>query len=415
MEEKLNFIDKKLVHKVKDENVHIYNMRRALPREIEVDIFEKECNDKLTKEEKEFLLKYYIHRASREGNPAYVLRNIPIRISMSIADRLLNDSVATEEEINFLYEFYTLDQFSGKYILQKKVTEADEVKILSIFNLRDLHISDQEKYEIALILEKFTLLEKKKVFFANMHIDQTHYYFFEHPQEHVPGMLLLEAGRQFLIAGMHIYGSVPMKDISFMLTKMDSKFLSYVELNVPVKLRAQPIEIKINKQGFWSYYLGVVTFYQKNKEVTTIEYEASMVPVNLFKRLRADKDKYDQFPRYRPIPGVENNISLRDLNKRYLSSIVDISLEGFMLKFPNEDFIKNEDGSLSETKSFEFFMFFERIGFIHGKCELKWAEPFGDDSLIAGFRMHKLNPIDNENLKEAIKFHFRLKEEREIL
>lgn len=39
MEEKLNFVDKSLVHKVKDENVHIYNMRRALPREINVSFF----------------------------------------------------------------------------------------------------------------------------------------------------------------------------------------------------------------------------------------------------------------------------------------------------------------------------------------------------------------------------------------
>jgi hypothetical protein len=40
VEEKLNFVDKKLVHKVRDENVHIYNMRRALPREIDVTTFE---------------------------------------------------------------------------------------------------------------------------------------------------------------------------------------------------------------------------------------------------------------------------------------------------------------------------------------------------------------------------------------
>ncbi len=51
-------------------------MRRALPREIEVEIFEKECNEKLTKEEKDFLLKYYFQSSNCEGNPVYFLRNI---------------------------------------------------------------------------------------------------------------------------------------------------------------------------------------------------------------------------------------------------------------------------------------------------------------------------------------------------
>ena len=74
-----------------------------------------------------------------------------------------------------------------------------------------------------------------------------------------------------------------------------------------------------------------------------------------------------------------------------------------------------EDGTLDETKSFEFFMFFDKIGFIHGNCDMKWSEPNGDGGTIAGFLITKMNPIDTENLKEAMKFHFRLKDEREIL
>ena len=46
---------------------------------------------------------------------------------------------------------------------------------------------------------------------------------------------------------------------------------------------------------------------------------------------------------------------------------------------------------------------------------MKWSEPFGDDGYVAGFQIAKVNPIDIENLKEALKYYFRLKEEREIL
>ncbi|MDX1959354.1 MAG: AfsA-related hotdog domain-containing protein [Leptospiraceae bacterium] len=415
MEEIINFVDKNLVHKTKEENVHIYNLRRALHREVDAEVFENQILSQLTKDEEEFLLNYYVKKEGLSGKPAYILRTIPVRISYDIAQSYLTNSNAEPEEIVFLNDLYKLDEEKNEYVLQRKVTEADQNKILSIFNLRNLHISDQEKYELAKIFEKISVLEKKPIFFANLFVDQSHPYFFEHPQEHVPGMLLLEAGRQFLIAGMHVFGSVPREGISFMLTKMDSKFSNYVELNYQIRLRATPIEFKVNKQGFWSYYLGTVTFYQKNKEVTTIEYEASMVPVNLFKRLRTDKDKYDQLPRFRPIPGVENNISLRDSRKRYLSSIVNISIDGFMLKFPNDDFLKEEDGTLNESKEYEFFMFFDRIGFIHGNCSLKWIEPYGDNGIVAGYKMEKLNGIDSENLKEAIKFHFRLIDDREIL
>jgi|JI8StandDraft_1071087.scaffolds.fasta_scaffold13040_4 hypothetical protein len=413
VEEKLNFVDKKLVHKVKDENVHIYNMRRALPREIDVTTFEVDILPHLTAEEEKFVMNFYVKREGQEGQ-AYILRTIPYKLPKERADKYLKDAEAKPEDIQYLEEFYQLNEAEGKYILQKPITESDEAKILSILDLRDLHITDYEKYQLYEIFEKLEKAEKKNIFFGNMHIDQTHYYFFEHPQEHVPGMMLLEAGRQFLIAVCHEFGNVPHNEV-FMLTKMDSTFQSYVELNYPVKLRGKPTEVKVNKQGYWSYFRGPVTFYQKNKEVTTIEYEASIVPKNLFKRLRADKDKYDQLPRFRPISGVENNISLRDGSKRYLSSIIDISHQGFMLKFPDSEFMKRPDGVLDEAKSFEFFMFFDKVGFIHGNCDMKWSEPFGDDGYVAGFQIVKVNPIDIENLKEALKYYFRLKEEREIL
>ena len=99
-----------------------------------------------------------------------------------------------------------------------------------------------------------------------MYIDQSHYYFFEHPQEHAPGMLMIETGRQFVIAVCHVFGGVPLKDISFMLTKLSGDFTSYVELNFPVKVRFKLENCKKNKNGSWSYVDASVTFFQKNQE-----------------------------------------------------------------------------------------------------------------------------------------------------
>lgn len=413
MEEKLNFVDKTLVHKVKDENVYIYNMRRALPREIDVATFEVDILPYLSSEDEKFVLNFYVKREGHEGE-AYILRTIPYKLQKDRADKYLNDANAKPEEIQYLYEFYQLNEAEGKYILKKNVTEADEVKILAILDLRDLHITDYEKYQLSEIFEKLEKIEKKNIYFANVYIDQRHSYFFEHPQEHVPGMILIEVARQMSMACAHVYGKVPM-DAIFMLTKLDNTFSNYTELNFPIKVRAKLEQVKFDAEGAWSFYSQTFTFYQKHKVTCTSIVEAMIVNQAVFKKIRRDKEIYDQLPRFRPFDGVENNISLRDGKRRYLSSIIDLSQQGFMLKFPSSDFIKRDDGTLDDSKSFEFFMFFDKIGFIHGNCDLKWSESYGDGGTIAGFLITKMNPIDAENLKESMKFHFRLKEEREII
>ncbi len=414
MEEKINFIDKKLVHKVKDENVHIYNMRRALPREINVSFFETILIPKLEATQQEFVKEYYVKGEGSSGE-AYILRTIPFSISFEKAQEYLKTAEVEEEERIFLRNFYQPDSTNSKYILQKSViTEDEENRILKILDGRELHISDQARRGLSEIFEKVEGVPRKEIYFANVHIDQNHSYFFEHPQEHVPGMILIEVARQMSMVCAHVYGKVPL-DAIFMLTKLDNTFSNYTELNYPIKVRAKLDQVKTDTEGAWSFYFLTFTFYQRHKVTCTSIVEAMIVNQAVFKKIRRDKEIYDQLPRFCPIEGIENNISLRDGKQRYLSSIIDVSHQGFMLKFPNDDFIKKEDGTLDETKSFEFFMFFDKIGFIHGNCDMKWSEPNGDGGTIAGFLITKMNPIDTENLKEAMKFHFRLKDEREIL
>lgn len=423
-EEKLNFVDQKYVHKHKSENNHIYNMRRALPRDISIEDFEDIVIPAIAPPEADFLSNYYIKRETISGL-AYTLKSIPFKIPKARAESLLELAKVSDEELEFLLSKYKLDEKEGKYILaDPNITEADEAKMLSIIGMKHLqdraellgvgnfYISDYEKYEIAEILERVPGIPKKDIVFCNLHVDQSHSYFFEHPQEHLPGMLITEAGRQFLIAVCHVYGNVPL-DTVFMLTQMNCAFLNYAELHYKVKMRAKPVEIKTNKQGQWSYYKGTVTFYQKNKEVASIEYEASMVNKALFSRLRNEKDQYDQLPRFRPLPGFENNISIRDENARYLCSIIDISLGGFMLKFETEEFFLR--ATQAQDMSLEFFMFFPKVGFIHGTCKLAWHVVDSDDRFIAGFRIDKMDKIDLANLKEAIKFYFKVRDEREIV
>lgn len=424
MEESINFVEQKYVHKTLPENNHIYNMRRALPREISIDDYEIKILPAITPAEADFLSNYYVVRETLTGK-AYILKSVPQKIPKERAESLLHSAEVSSDDLEFLNSMYKLNEKEGKYILvNPNITEADEVRILEAIGMKTLeerakelgvdrfYISDYEKYEIAKILEPIDGLQKKDIIFSNLFVDQKHYYFFEHPQEHLPGMFITEAGRQFVIAVCHIYGNVPL-DAVFMLTQMDCRFLNYVELNFPIKLRSKPVEVKTNKQGQWSYYKGTVTFYQKNKEVAAIEYETSIVNKALFSRLRSDKDQYDQLPRFRPLPGFENNMSVRDGTNRYLCSIIDVSLSGFLLKFDTEDFLFKT--KQPEDLELEFFMFFPKVGFIHGKCKMVWSLADADDKYVAGFHIVKIDKLDMNNLKESIKFYFKVREDREIV
>lgn len=405
-----NLVDKSLVHKSKTENVHIYNLRRALHRVFSVDEFEKNIKENLELSEMNYLEEFYIKK-----NNTYILRSIPLQITQKRAEDYLNNIQLKEEEIKFLLSYYDLNNNTNKYELKNNLTEFEELKILNILDLKEFYISDLERFKLSNILEKIPDIEKKTTFFGNLFVDQNHFYFFEHPQEHVPGMLILEAGRQFLIAGCHIFGNVPLDGMSFMLTKMNVRFLNYVELNYPIKLRAKFTELNINSRGYWSYFANTVTVYQKNKESAIIEYEASIIPKKFFERLREDKDEYDQLPRFLPLQGFEGNISLRHNHNKYLCSIIDISKTGFMLKFEKDDYLKTATGTYEENKIFEFFLFFPKIGFVHGTCKLKWSDKREDNFFVSGFQITQIDKLDLENLKEAIKLYFRLKQEREII
>ncbi|MFJ6292100.1 ScbA/BarX family gamma-butyrolactone biosynthesis protein [Streptomyces griseoviridis] len=66
-----------------------------------------------------------------------------------------------------------------------------------------------------------------------LRINWSHPTLFDHPTDHVPGMLLLEAARQ---AAQRLSGPGPV-----LVSAMQNRFLRYVELDSPVLVRARPV------------------------------------------------------------------------------------------------------------------------------------------------------------------------------
>jgi hypothetical protein len=73
---------------------------------------------------------------------------------------------------------------------------------------------------------------------SRLRVDTRHPVLFDHPLDHVPGMLLLEAARQ---AGTAVAGHGPV-----IATSLDAVFTRYVELNAPCWIHAEPAPAAAN-------------------------------------------------------------------------------------------------------------------------------------------------------------------------
>jgi 3-hydroxymyristoyl/3-hydroxydecanoyl-(acyl carrier protein) dehydratase len=72
---------------------------------------------------------------------------------------------------------------------------------------------------------------------ASLVVDAAHPYFFDHPCDHVPGMLLLEACAQLSLGACAQAGLAPSPRMALMAYDMD--FTQFVECNVPTTLSAR--------------------------------------------------------------------------------------------------------------------------------------------------------------------------------
>ncbi len=73
------------------------------------------------------------------------------------------------------------------------------------------------------------------VYVARMVHDIEHPFFFEHPLDHIPAMMLVETGRQLGIAIAHLYLGVPL-DRMFATRSFDIRFDEFAELHTPVDI-----------------------------------------------------------------------------------------------------------------------------------------------------------------------------------
>ncbi len=414
-------VGKKYVHKHLEENVFIKNLRRAIPAYFDKEIADKSIIPYLSTADKAIFLNYYVlHQPGNDNifdedsfsyiknNECYVLFNIPHFINPELFENPDNPGTFIEKERKILLEYYKKNNKTGKYVLKHNISEIEEKTVYSILNRNDIYISDNERFMLAEMLQNVPDVPSEDIFYANLLINPVHSFFFEHPQDHVPGMMLLEAARQFTLACWHVYGKVPVKGVQFILNSFNSKFNDYVDLNYPAGLKGEILFVDKRKSGEWISLVFKTTIFQNGDVCGIFEIDGRTVSKKLFLRLREGRDDPDPSHRFYPIKGFNCTMSLWDIKKgHYIKTrLWDICYEGFRLEMYEAIILNHKD------YEYDFIMCFEEVGFIRGKCRLVWQKE-DRDMIWAGFIISSIFQEDKKNLKDAIKRYCHLRTDRE--
>jgi len=121
-------------------------------------------------------------------------------------------------------------------------------------------------------------------FEAEMVHDVEHPFFFEHPLDHIPAMMLVEAGRQLGIAVSHLFLDVPF-DRLFATRAFDIHFCDFAELHTPVLIVAKVTDREYRRGELLNLRLDG-HFFQEGRELGGMGGKWSMLQPAVWRRYR---------------------------------------------------------------------------------------------------------------------------------
>lgn len=115
-------------------------------------------------------------------------------------------------------------------------------------------------------------------------MDIQHPFFFEHPLDHIPAMMLVEAGRQFAVAISHLFLGVPF-DRMFATRSFDIRFSEFAELEAPIHIVARVTDQTYRKDELLYLRLDG-TYFQNGRDIGTMGGTYSMLSPDVWRRYR---------------------------------------------------------------------------------------------------------------------------------
>lgn len=244
--------------------------------------------------------------------------------------------------------------------------------------------------------------ERPGLFHARLICDTTHPYYFEHPADHLPGMLLIETGRQMVEATCHAFGQVPLNGNVFLWNSLDVTFLQFADLHMPVELLLQIEEADANQDGSWNRVQCQVSVRQWDCVASRMTFKASIVSQRSFQRLRRHRGSTRRFTMRSDARHV---ISLRDRTGReYHSHLLDLSEGGFCLSL---DPLPEPQQASPFRFAFAFAGF--ASGIVMGEAHLRWQDA---ENRRAGFQITDLAAADQARLNDSIRLCATMREDR---
>jgi hypothetical protein len=127
---------------------------------------------------------------------------------------------------------------------------------------------------------------REDFFEAELTPDWTHPLFFDHPCDHVPSMMLVEAGRQMILALSHIHLGVPL-GVAFVIHSLEIAFSDFADIDSPhpVLMRAE-LRDRVHRQGRLISLVVDGTFHQGARQVGRIVGKGLLLPRKTYDRLR---------------------------------------------------------------------------------------------------------------------------------
>jgi len=137
--------------------------------------------------------------------------------------------------------------------------------------------------ENVFITDPIILDKEKHIYRTKIIPELNHSFFFDHSLEHLPGMLILEAARQFGTAISHVFFDTPF-DSQFILHELTSQFVAGAMANRDVFIDVMITNIKM-KKGELRRMTGVGYVHQDNQIIGKITSSWSIIPRNIITHL----------------------------------------------------------------------------------------------------------------------------------
>ena len=168
----------------------------------------------------------------------------------------------------------------------KKIAEWSKDYVPGKFTRIDKRVAHKTN-EQNVLLSRVEKLENGDTdsFLSQIVTDDTHPYFFEHEYDHVPGMMIIEAGRQIGVAIAHLFYDVP-HGKAFILNELNIRFSKYVEIDKPFFTYSRVSDVKLRK-GELLKMMHEGFFIQDNEQVAYMGGMWQMYDKKIIERLRS--------------------------------------------------------------------------------------------------------------------------------